>query len=105
MLYPIDLILTLVTLKRRDPRSSYVDIFLEGLDTDGRHIRLECQQATEVVIGDFNSAVRSSLSVQDISAWQLEEVKYSVSDIEHGLVAFKCLSLRVIESQPATAKA
>jgi hypothetical protein len=105
MLYPINLTLTLVTLKRHDPRSSYVDIFLEGLDARGQHIRLECQQATEVVISDFNSAVRSSLHVQDISAWQLEEAKYSVTDIEHGLVAFKCLSLRMIESQLVTSQA
>lgn len=105
MLHLIDLILTLVTLKRHDPRSSYVDIFLEGLDAHGQHVRLECQQATEVVISDFNSAVRSSLSVRDISASQLEEAKYSVTDIEHGLVAFKCLSLRVIESKPLAADA
>jgi len=101
MSYLIDLIITLVTLKRHDPHSSYVDIFLEGLDAHGQHIRLECQQATEVVISDFNSAVRSSLSVRDISASQLEEVKYSVTDIEHELIAFKCLSLRVIESNPS----
>ena len=60
------------------------------LDSSDRKLKLNFSGVRNLKIGEIDALVKVLVSIVDISANQLEDIKYSVKDDEHDLFSFYC---------------